>query len=58
MQYVTNIKGKKTGVLISMEEYKEFLSVKEEIEDIKDFDRIIADNEWVDGEKAKKELGL
>ena len=58
MQFITDTKGHKTGVIISIDEYQEFISTREELEDIKDFDEIMAAEEWVDGEEAKKELGI
>lgn len=58
MQFIIDTKGKRTGAIISIDELEEFISAKEELEDIKDFDTIMAADEWVDSEEAKKELGL
>jgi PHD/YefM family antitoxin component YafN of YafNO toxin-antitoxin module len=44
-QFVTNEKGEKVAVILSLKEYKKMLEDLEEIEDIKDYDRIKAKNE-------------
>ena len=58
MQFIIDTEGKRTGAIISMDELEGFISAKEELEDTKDFDAIMAADEWVDSQEAKKEIGL
>ena len=44
-QFVTNIKGKKTGVFLSMKDYKKLIEEVEELEDIKAYDKAKKRNE-------------
>lgn len=41
-QFVTNEKGEKVAVIVSIKEYEKMI---DDLEDIKDFDRVKADNE-------------
>ena len=44
-QFVTDIKGKKTGVFLSMKDYKKLMEEVEELEDIKAYDKAKKRNE-------------
>ena len=39
VQFVTDAKGQKTGVLLSMKQYEKLLEDSEELEDIKAYDK-------------------
>jgi PHD/YefM family antitoxin component YafN of YafNO toxin-antitoxin module len=44
-QFITNERGEKIAVILSIKEYEKMIDELEEIEDIKDFDRSKARNE-------------
>ena len=44
-QFLTDIKGKKTGVLLSIKDYKKLMEELEELEDIKAYDKAKKRNE-------------
>ena len=44
-QFLTDIKGKKTGVFLSMKDYRKLMEELEELEDIKAYDKAKKRNE-------------
>lgn len=44
-QFLTDAKGKKTGVLLSMKDYKKIMEDIEELDDIKSYDKVKKRNE-------------
>lgn len=44
-QFVTNEKGEKVAVIVSIKEYEKMIEDLEEIEDVKDFDKVKARKE-------------
>ena len=58
VQYVVDDAGKKTGVLLSFDEYERFLRIEEDYEDIKDFDERIKSKDWEDFEDLKRRLSV
>ncbi len=44
-KFITNLKGQKTGVILSMKEYEKILYELEDIQDIKLYDKIKSKNE-------------
>ncbi len=44
-QFLTDIKGKKTGVFLSLKDYKKIIEELEELEDIKAYDKAKKRNE-------------
>jgi len=53
-QFIVDDKGKKSGVIIQIEEYNKILDVLEEYEDIKDLDERTSDPEWISLDELKK----
>lgn len=58
VQYIVDDTGKKTGVFLSLDEYEKFLKIKEEFEDIKDFDERIKSGDWEDFDDVKRQLSV
>ena len=44
-QFITDDKGKKVGVILSLEQYNQIMNELEELESVKAFDRAIAKKE-------------
>ncbi len=44
-QFLTDAKGKKTGVILSMKDYKKIMEDIEELDDIKSYDKVKKRNE-------------
>jgi hypothetical protein len=58
-QYITDTKGKKTGVILSIRDYEKILEDLEELEDIKAYDRAKSRiSEPIPFDQALKEIEL
>lgn len=53
-QFIVDDKGKKSGVIIRIDEYNKILDVLEEYDDIKDVDERTSNPEWISLEEVKK----
>jgi PHD/YefM family antitoxin component YafN of YafNO toxin-antitoxin module len=58
VQYMTDEGGKRTAVVVPVEDYEQMLDALEELEDIREFDKLQGNEEFIPWEEAKKELGL
>jgi hypothetical protein len=57
--YIVDDKGKKTGVILSIQDYENLLAELEELEEIKAYDQAkAASDEAVPFDKALEEIGL
>lgn len=43
MEYLVNEKGERTRVVLTVEEYEELVNAREELEDARDHERVMAD---------------
>ena len=57
-KYVTDSRGKKSGILLSLNDYNKIVRILEEYEDIKDFDERISDPKWLSFDEFKKRLNV
>ena len=58
-QYITDIKGKKTSVILPIRDYEKIIEALEELEDIKAYDRAKSrKSEPIPFEQAVKEIEL
>jgi hypothetical protein len=53
-KFIVDQEGKKSGVIINIEDYNRILDILEEYDDIKDFDERTSDPEWISYEELKK----
>jgi PHD/YefM family antitoxin component YafN of YafNO toxin-antitoxin module len=57
--YIVDDKGKKTGVILSIQDYENLLAELEELEEIKAYDQAkAASDEALQFDKALEEIGL
>ena len=63
--YITNVKGKKISVILSLNHYQKLLDAKEELDDIRQYDAVKAKNEtrtplaqYLKHRKAKKHAAV
>ena len=57
MQYMTDERGNKTAVVLPLKEYQEMIEALEELDDIREFDRLQDTEEFVPWEEVKKNIG-
>jgi hypothetical protein len=55
-KYVVDENGRKTGVLLPLEEYERLLEIADEYEDIRDFDERMKDPQWESFEEVNRRL--
>ena len=58
VQYVVDESGKKTAVVVPVKDYEQVLEALEELDDIREFDMLQGNEEFIPWDKAMKELGL
>jgi hypothetical protein len=58
-KFIMDVEGEQTGVVLTMEEFKELIEAYEDLEDLKAYDAAKAEpDEYISWEDAKKELKL
>lgn len=53
-KYIVDDSGKKSAVVLPIDEYKRLMEIVEEYEDIKEFDKRMKDPEWISLDEIKK----
>ena len=58
VQYIVDEGGRKTAVVVPVEEYEQTLDALEELEDIREFDKLQENEEFDSWEDVEKSLDL
>ena len=58
VRYIVDADGKRTEVVLPIVLYERLLEELEELEDIRDFDEAMKDDDFVPWEDVKKQLGV
>ena len=58
IRYIVDADGKRTEVVLPVVLYERLLEELEELEDIRDFDEAMKDDDFVPWEDVKKQLGV
>ena len=53
-KYIVDNSGKKSAVVLPIDEYNRLMEIVEEYEDIKEFDERMKDPEWISLDEIKK----
>jgi len=53
-KFIVDDSGKKSAVVLPIDEYKRLMEIVEEYEDIKEFDKRMKDPEWISLDEIKK----
>jgi len=53
-KYIVDDSGKKSAVVLPIDEYNRLMEIVEEYEDIKEFDKRMEDPEWISLDEIKK----